>query len=70
MPEASGHRRQRQDFEALTTLGIALSGIDERSEAIQLLSEAARARPEVDAVHADLAMALFAAGRVNERSGT
>lgn len=57
---------QRQDFEALTALGIALSGIDEHAEAIQLLSEVARARPDMDSVYADLAMALFAAGRVNE----
>jgi len=57
---------QRQDVEALTALGIALSGIDQHDEAMQLLSEVARRCPDVDSVHADLAMALFSAGRVNE----
>jgi tetratricopeptide (TPR) repeat protein len=57
---------RRHDLEAMTALGIALSSNEEHAEAIQILSEVARARPDVDTVHGDLAMALFGAGRVND----
>jgi len=52
--------------EALTALGIALSQEGQHAEAMDLLSEVARRRPNVSAVRADLAMAQLAAGQVHE----
>jgi Flp pilus assembly protein TadD len=56
----------REDLDALTALGIALSNEGQHAEAIRLLVEVTKQRPEVASVRADLAMALVAAGRVDE----
>ncbi len=56
----------RRDLEALTALGIALSGDGQHAEAIHMLAEVAKKQPDVASVRADLAMALLAAGRVSD----
>jgi len=57
---------QGRDVDALTALGIALSGNGDHAEAIQMLSEVAGNRPDSGSAHADLAMALLSAGRLHE----
>ncbi len=55
-----------RDVDALTALGIALSGNGEHAEAIQLLSDVAAHRADSGSAHADLAMAQLSAGRLHE----
>ncbi len=55
-----------QDLDAVTNLGIALSADGQHDEAIALLSQVAKARPELGSAHADLANALLAADRVED----
>ena len=49
----------------MTALGIALSGNGQHREAIHMLLNVAKQRTDVSSVHADLGMALFAAGQVD-----
>jgi tetratricopeptide (TPR) repeat protein len=55
-----------QDLDALTALGIALAGEGLHAEAIRLLSDVVRRRPDAVPVRADLAMALLGAGQLDE----
>jgi tetratricopeptide (TPR) repeat protein len=55
-----------QDLETALALGIALSGSGEHAEAIGLLTEVVRRRPDAISVRADLAMALLSAGQIDE----
>jgi Flp pilus assembly protein TadD len=55
-----------QDLDALTALGIALAGEGQHTEAIRLLSDVVRCRPDAVPVRADLAMALLGAGQLDE----
>ena len=55
-----------RDIDALTALGIALSGNGDHAEAIQLLSDVAAHRADSGSAHADLAMAQLSAGRLHE----
>src|SRR5688572_20869548 len=57
---------QGRDVDAMTALGIALSGNGDHDEAVELLSDVARRRADSGSAHADLAMALLSAGRVDE----
>jgi tetratricopeptide (TPR) repeat protein len=50
----------------MTALGITLSRNGRHGEALRLLSEVAKRRPAVASVQADLAMALFSAGQLEE----
>ena len=50
----------------MTALGITLSRDGRHAEAIRLLTEVAKRRPAVASVQADLAMALFSAGQLEE----
>jgi tetratricopeptide (TPR) repeat protein len=56
----------RQDLDALTALGIALSTDGHHGEAIDLLSDVAHHRSGVGSAQADLGMALLAATRLDE----
>jgi tetratricopeptide (TPR) repeat protein len=55
-----------RDLDAVTALGIALSGHGEHDEAIQLLSDVAQRRADSGSAQADLAMALLSAGRIDD----
>jgi tetratricopeptide (TPR) repeat protein len=57
---------QGLDVDAMTALGIALSGNGDHAEAIQLLSDVAGRRADSGSAHADLAMAQLSAGRLHE----
>jgi tetratricopeptide (TPR) repeat protein len=50
----------------MTMLGITLSRNGRHGEALRLLTEVAKRRPDVASVQADLAMALFSAGQLEE----
>lgn len=58
------------DLDTMTSLGIALSSQGEHEEALSLLCEVARRRPEVGSVHGDLGMAQLAAGQIEEALAT
>ena len=55
-----------QDLDAVTSLGVALSADGQHDEAIALLSQVAKARPDLGSAHADLANALLAADRIED----
>jgi tetratricopeptide (TPR) repeat protein len=57
---------QGQDLDALTRLGIALSANGQHDEALEMLSQVAKSRPDVGSAHADLANALLAADHIED----
>jgi tetratricopeptide (TPR) repeat protein len=59
-------QRRPDDVEAMTRLGIALSGGGEHDEAVRILTEVTTRRDSFSSAHADLGMALLAAGKANE----
>jgi Flp pilus assembly protein TadD len=59
-------QRRPEDVEALTRLGIALSGDGQHEEAVRILTKVAGRCKDVSSAHADRGMALLAAGAVDE----
>jgi len=57
---------REQDLDALTSLGIALSANGEHDEALAILTQVAKTRPDLGSTHADLANALLAADRIED----
>ena len=54
------------DIETLTALGIELSHDGQHAEALEMLDEVAARAPELGSAHANLGMALLAAGHLEE----
>jgi tetratricopeptide (TPR) repeat protein len=59
-------RTDGDDLEAATQLGIELSRDGQHGEAIELLEKVAAKAPDLSSVHANLGMALLAAGYLEE----
>ena len=57
---------QGQDLDAITSLGIALSADGQHDEALALLTQVAKLRPDIGSAHADLANALLAADHIED----
>jgi Flp pilus assembly protein TadD len=55
-----------EDVETVTQLGIVLSSDGQHAEAIALLTQVTERWPELSSAHANLAMALLAAGSLDE----